>query len=158
MAVKSSSNPLHAEKLYLLNTAVTFKLKMDTGKKNHAFLLNYLDMYLPVSEEYMDDELIKGKLGSTYRFDCVNVLESDCTVKLNEGHVWLDADLDYIYNIETLNRLSTEQQEYLFYLLKIGYTVDLIAEGGIYKFYDRLHDKVCLVDGEVELEIRIVPK
>lgn len=158
MAVKSSSNPLHAEKLYLSNTVVTFKLKMDTSKNKHAFLLNYLDVNLPASDDYLDDDLIKGKLGATYRFDEENVLESDCTLKITDGGVWLNPDVGYLYHLENLNQLSTEEKDYLNYLLGIGYAVDLIADSGIYKYYDRLHDKICLVDGEVDLEVRIIPK
>lgn len=158
MVIKSGSNPLNAEKLYLSNTAVTFNLSLDTRKHNYAFLLNYLDKYIPASEDYLEDDLVKEKLGLTYRFDKANVLESDCTIAVTDGCIWLDPDVDYIYHLEKTNQMEKEELDYLRYLLKVGYTVDLIADGGIYKFYDRLHDKICLVDGEVKLEIRIVPK
>ena len=114
---------------------------------------NYL-----LKEVYNDINAIKKAVGYTYRFngESIELDSTDCKVSLdNDGDFWLDIGLD---DSNRIGKLKDKDEKYFNYLCKQSFKLKITVDEGIYKVFDRLHDKLLIKDAEVILKVDLIPE
>lgn len=156
--LKVEKDILNIENDILSKKVISFKRKVNSDNEYFVLLFNYLDEKIPAKEEYTDIDTIKKSVGYTYRFngESIELAGADCKFSLdNNNEVWLDIGLN---DENRLGKLKEKDEKYFTYLCKQSFKLNITVDKGIYKVFDRLHDKLLIKDAEVTLKLDLIPE
>lgn len=147
------------EEDYKSGKSINFSLRAIKDTESGVTLKNFLDYYVPIPDGYSDYAL-SNNINGVSRFDGITIDLVNYKYIRRVSQLFLDFGFDFDYEYK-LSYLGYEPYEYykgyLDMLEEKGYRLELQLNYGPSKIYDRIKEKVIILDADLEILVKIIP-